>query len=93
MEPAGSPGALVRKGPETSPSYNRATAHATAGAVPLASILYGTEVAQPGQVFEHRLQQGLGDRQALCQLVVAVDPAFSNYRQKFFNHEPSAPTR
>ena len=59
----------------------------------LASILYSTEVAQPGQVFEHRLQQGLGDGQPLSQLVVTMDPTFGNQPKELFDHEPSAPTR
>jgi len=76
------PGPLGRQRPEViRPSY-RAAADRTGCTLPIAAGAYCPQVAQPCQVFQHHLQQRLGDGQALGQVPVTVDATFSHESQE-----------
>lgn len=78
---AGSSGAVLGRSANT---------NWTAPALPLSITSHRAQVAQSCQVFQHWLQQGLGNGKLSCQFLVAVDAALRHQSQQVFQHDQNA---
>jgi hypothetical protein len=50
--------------------------------VSIATSIHSPQVSEPYEVFEHHLQERLGDTKRLGQILIAMDPTAGHKQQK-----------